>query len=46
MSALPHAADTVDRVVRAYLRARYEPDPDGRALAELRTLVGAFAGAR
>jgi len=42
-TALPQAADAIERIVDAYLRARYEPDPDRAALAELRTRVGGFA---
>ena len=37
--ALPSAAERIERVLAAYLQARYEPDTDGRALAELRTLT-------
>jgi len=44
--ALPQAAAEIRAVVELYLRARYEPDPDGTALASLRTHVAAFRVAR
>jgi transglutaminase-like putative cysteine protease len=39
---LPQAAGAIKAVVALYLRARYEPDPDGEALAELERSVAAF----
>ncbi len=39
---LPPAAADIGAIVAAYLRARYEPDPDLAALAELRQRVSAF----
>jgi hypothetical protein len=39
---LPPAAADIGAIVAAYLRARYEPDPDRAALAELRQRVSAF----
>jgi transglutaminase-like putative cysteine protease len=44
--ALPHAAATIRTVSDLYLRARYEPDADGAALAELVAAVAAFREAR
>ena len=44
--ALPHAAAKIRAVADLYLRARYEPDVDGAALAELLAAVAAFRGAR
>ena len=43
---LPHAAGDIEAIVTLYLRARYEPDIDRAALAELRARVAAFAPAR
>jgi transglutaminase-like putative cysteine protease len=40
--ALPPAAADIGAIVAAYLRARYEPDPNLAALAELRQRVTAF----
>ena len=45
-AALPHAATRIHAVANLYLRARYEPDVDGSALAELLAAVAAFRGAR
>ena len=42
---LPHAAARIHAVVDLYLRARYEPDADGGALAALAAAVAAFRGA-
>src|SRR5690606_9430083 len=42
-AALPHAGDDIASITRAYLAARYEDDRDGRALAELKRRVSAFA---
>jgi transglutaminase-like putative cysteine protease len=39
---LPQAAGAIETIVALYLRARYEPDPDGMALAELERSVAAF----
>ncbi len=39
---LPPAAADIGAIVAAYLRARYEPDPELAALAELRQRVSAF----
>ena len=44
--ALPHAAAPIRAVADLYLRARYEPDTDGAALAALAAAVAAFRGAR
>ena len=44
--ALPHAATRIRGVVELYLRARYEPDADGAALAALAAEVAAFRAAR
>jgi hypothetical protein len=43
---LPHAAARIRDVVELYLRARYEPDADGAALAALETEVAAFRAVR
>ena len=43
---LPAAAAAVRQITAAYLRARYEPDPDGEALRQLRRLVGNFRPTR
>jgi hypothetical protein len=43
---LPHAAADIDAIVALYLRARYEPDADRAALAQLRSRVAAFTAAR
>lgn len=43
--ALPRAAAEIDAIVAAYLRARYEPDEGGIALAELTHRVRAFRSA-
>jgi hypothetical protein len=39
---VPPAAADIGAIVAAYLRARYEPDPELAALAELRERVSAF----
>jgi transglutaminase-like putative cysteine protease len=44
--ALPHAAAKIRAVADLYIRARYEPDADGSALAELLAAVAAFRGVR
>jgi transglutaminase-like putative cysteine protease len=44
--ALPQTAAEIRGVVELYLRARYEPDPDGATLAALRTHVAAFRTVR
>jgi protein-glutamine gamma-glutamyltransferase len=44
--ALPHAAARIRGVAELYLRARYEPDADGAALAALAAEVAAFRSAR
>ena len=41
-AALPSAAADIAAIVAAYLAARYEPDGDRRALADLRARVKAF----
>jgi hypothetical protein len=43
---LPHAGADIAAIVAAYLRARYEPDADRAALAELRARVAGFRPAR
>ena len=43
--ALPHAAAEIRAVTELYLRARYEPDPDGAALAGLVAAVASFRDA-
>ncbi len=43
---LPHAASRIRGVVDLYLRARYEPDADGTALAALAAEVAAFRAVR
>jgi hypothetical protein len=43
---LPHAAARIRGVVDLYLRARYEPDADGAALAALAAEVAAFRAVR
>jgi protein-glutamine gamma-glutamyltransferase len=43
---LPHAAGEIAAIVAAYLRARYEPDADRGALAELEMRVARFRPAR
>jgi transglutaminase-like putative cysteine protease len=43
--ALPHAATQIRAVADLYLRARYEPDVDGTALAGLVSAVAAFRDA-
>jgi protein-glutamine gamma-glutamyltransferase len=43
--SLPHAAAPIRAVADLYLRARYEPDADGAALAALVAAVAAFRGA-
>jgi transglutaminase-like putative cysteine protease len=43
--ALPQAADRIRAIADLYLRARYEPDTDGAALAALAAAVAAFGGA-
>jgi transglutaminase-like putative cysteine protease len=45
-SALPHAAAPIHAVADLYLRARYEPDEGGEALAALVAAVAAFRSAR
>jgi hypothetical protein len=44
--ALPHAAIDIAAIVAAYLRARYEPDPNHAALTELQARVTGFRPAR
>lgn len=44
--ALPQAASAIETIVGLYLRARYEPDGDGAALAALERNVAAFRAAR
>jgi transglutaminase-like putative cysteine protease len=44
--ALPQAAGDIHAVADLYLRARYEPDADGSALAALLKAVATFRGAR
>jgi hypothetical protein len=44
--ALPQSAGAIRAVADLYLRARYEPDADGSALAALLEAVAAFRGAR
>lgn len=39
---LPTAASDIDAIADSYLRARYEPDPEHRALAELKDRVARF----
>jgi hypothetical protein len=39
---LPQAAEDIGTITAAYLRARYEPDPERTALKELRAHVTAF----
>ena len=43
--ALPQAAARIHAIADLYLRARYEPDTDGTALAALAAAVAAFSGA-
>jgi transglutaminase-like putative cysteine protease len=43
---LPHAAGDIRAVADLYLRARYEPDANGTALAALMKAVATFRGAR
>ena len=43
---LPHAAARIRGVIDLYLRARYEPDADGAALAALAAEVAAFRAVR
>jgi transglutaminase-like putative cysteine protease len=45
-AALPHSAAGIHAVADLYLRARYEPDADGSALAALLAAVAAFRVAR
>jgi hypothetical protein len=45
-AALPPAAADISAIAAAYLRARYEPDPELAALTELRQRVLAFRPAR
>jgi transglutaminase-like putative cysteine protease len=45
-SALPGAATDIDRIVRSYLKARYEPDESSRGLDELIDSVSRFRPAR
>jgi transglutaminase-like putative cysteine protease len=45
-AALPRAAAEIRAVAELYLRARYEPDTDGAALAALEAQVAAFRPAR
>jgi hypothetical protein len=45
-TALPHAAARIRAIVDLYLRARYEPDADGAALAELAAAVATFRSMR
>jgi hypothetical protein len=44
--ALPHAAPKIRAVADLYLKARYEPDADGAALAALLAAVAAFRNGR
>lgn len=44
--AVPHVAAEIRTVVEIYLRARYEPDADGAALADLEAHVAAFRPGR
>jgi transglutaminase-like putative cysteine protease len=44
-ATLPHAAAQIRAVTDLYLRARYEPDVDGTALAELIAAIAAFRAA-
>jgi hypothetical protein len=44
--ALPSLAERIRGVVELYVRARYEPDADGTALARLQDEVAAFRGVR
>jgi hypothetical protein len=44
--ALPHMESRIRAIVDLYLRARYEPDADGGALAQLAAAVAAFRGVR
>ena len=44
--SLPHAAGHIRGIVDLYLRARYEPDTDGAALAALTAEVAAFRTVR
>ena len=41
-AALPHQSGYIDETVSAYIAARYEPDPDDRALSRLRELLATF----
>jgi protein-glutamine gamma-glutamyltransferase len=41
-AALPTVAGDIERIVGTYLKARYEPDVDGRALASLEAAVRSF----
>jgi transglutaminase-like putative cysteine protease len=45
-ASMPHAATRIRAVVDLYLRARYEPDTDGAALAALTAEVAAFRAVR
>lgn len=45
-ASLPQAARRIHAVTDLYLRARYEPDAEGAALAELAAAVAAFRAAR
>ena len=45
-AALPALAPPIRAIVELYVRARYEPDLGGAALAELASSVAAFRGAR
>jgi transglutaminase-like putative cysteine protease len=45
-AALPHSATHIRAITDLYLRARYEPDADGSALAALLAAVAAFRVAR
>ena len=42
---LPRAADEIAAITQSYLAARYEPDPDGAALADLERRVNQFRAA-
>lgn len=44
--ALPELAARIRTIAELYVRARYEPDAGGAALAELASQVAAFRGAR
>ena len=41
-AAAPQLAGDIERIVQTYLEARYEPDPDGSRIRELRRMVHGF----